>query len=404
MKIIDLFSGCGGFSLGFQMEGFKPSLAIEIDQWASETYSYNHPKIPVLTKDIRKIDPKKLNLKSIDGIIGGPPCQGFSLSGNRDTKDPRNSLFVDFVRFVKVLQPKFFVMENVKGLLSMTTKKNILVKDIIQDEFKKIGYNLTLQVLSSADYGVPQIRQRVFFIGIRKDIPFDPTELIPNIEYEKKEYLKLWDAISDLPQIESGKGIEKQDYLIKPKNNYQKLMRKNSKEISNHIAMRHTDRLIERFKQIKYGQSVKDVDKKYSQRKRGAADQLSGKVFSQNNMRPYPNLPSPTVAASFQSNFIHPYLNRNFTAREAARIQSFPDTYIFKGKRTTMSWEKYLSQYQQIGNAVPPLMARAIAKTIKKKFGLTPHIVPFPNNTSLPALILNVRCNKSLSELDTHNR
>ena len=98
---------------------------------SSETYSYNHPKIPVLTKDIRKIDPKKLNLKNVDGIIGGPPCQGFSLSGNRDTKDPRNSLFIDFVRFVKILQPKFFVMENVKGLLSMKTKKNLLVKDII---------------------------------------------------------------------------------------------------------------------------------------------------------------------------------------------------------------------------------------------------------------------------------
>ena len=180
--------------------------------------------------------------------------------------------------------------------------------------------------------------------------------------------MKLWDAISDLPQINSGKGDEKQKYLIKPKNNYQKIMRKNSKEIFNHIAMRHTDRLIERFKQIKYGQSVKDVEKKYSQRKRGAANQISGKVFSQNNMRPFPNLPSPTVAASFQSNFIHPYLNRNFTAREAARIQSFPDTYIFKGKRTTMSWEKYLSQYQQIGNAVPPLMAKAMAKTIKNYF------------------------------------
>ena len=122
MKILDLFAGCGGFSLGFQMENFKPCLAIEIDQWASETYSYNHPKIPVLTKDIRKIDPKKLNLNNIDGIIGGPPCQGFSLSGNRDTKDPRNSLFIDFVRFVKILQPKFFVMENVKGLLSMKKK------------------------------------------------------------------------------------------------------------------------------------------------------------------------------------------------------------------------------------------------------------------------------------------
>ena len=368
MKVIDLFAGCGGFSLGFQMAGFKSSLAIEIDQWASETYSYNHPKIPVLTKDIRKINPKKLNLKNIDGIIGGPPCQGFSLSGNRDTKDPRNSLFVDFVRFVKVLKPKFFVMENVKGLLSMTTKKNILVKEIIQDEFKKIGYNLTLQVLSSADYGVPQIRERVFFIGIRNDIAFDKNKLIPNIDYSKKQYLKLWDAISDLPQIRAGKGEEEQEYSNKPKNKYQSLMRKNSKKIYNHVSMKHTDRLIERFKQIKYGQSVKDVGKKYSQRKRGAANKLSGKVYSQNNMRPFPNLPSPTVAASFQSNFIHPYLDRNFTAREAARIQSFPDTYIFKGKRTTMSWEKYLSQYQQIGNAVPPLMAKALAKAIKNYF------------------------------------
>ena len=181
----------------------------------------------------------------------------------------------------------------------------------------------------------------------------------------KKKYIKLWDSISDLPQILSGKGEEGQEYIGKPKNKYQKSMRVGANKIFNHIAMKHTDRLIERFKQIKYGQSVKHVSSKYSQRKRGAADKLSGKVYSQNNMRPFPNLPSPTVAASFQSNFIHPYLNRNFTAREAARIQSFPDKYIFKGKRTTMSWEKNLSQYQQIGNAVPPLLAKAVAKTIK---------------------------------------
>ena len=166
----------------------------------------------------------------------------------------------------------------------------------------------------------------------------------------KKKYIKLWDSISDLPQILSGKGEEGQEYIGKPKNKYQKSMRVGANKIFNHIAMKHTDRLIERFKQIKYGQSVKHVSSKYSQRKRGAADKLSGKVYSQNNMRPFPNLPSPTVAASFQSNFIHPYLNRNFTAREAARIQSFPDKYIFKGKNKTMSWEKNLSQYQQIGN------------------------------------------------------
>ena len=132
--------------------------------------------------------------------------------------------------------------------------------------------------------------------------------------------------------------------------------------------MRHTARLVERFAQIKYGQSVADVAEEYQQRKRGEADKISGKVYSQNNMRPYPDKPSPTIPASFQSNFVHPYLNRNYTAREGARLQSFPDTYIFCGKRTTMSWEKNLSQYQQIGNAVPPLLAKAIAKSIVDYF------------------------------------
>ena len=132
--------------------------------------------------------------------------------------------------------------------------------------------------------------------------------------------------------------------------------------------MRHSDRLIERFKQIKEGQSLKDVGEEHMQRKRGDASVISGKVYSQNNMRPYGDRPSPTIAASFQSNFIHPYLNRNYTAREAARLQSFPDYYVFKGKRTTMSWEKNISQYQQIGNAVPPLLAKAIAENFIKYF------------------------------------
>ncbi len=370
MRVIDLFAGCGGFSLGFQLANFNSDLAIECDEWASETFAFNHPGIKVITKDIRKVSVQDLKLKKIDGIIGGPPCQGFSLSGNRDTKDPRNSLFMEFVRFVYELKPKFFVMENVLGLLSMKTKKNIFVKDIIEEEFKRAGYNLVVRVLNSADYGVPQLRQRVFFIGIRNDLPFIPDKLFPSKTHNDNSYVTLWDAISDLPQIDSGCGVEAQLYSTKPNNSYQKLMRVKSKSIFNHIAMRHTNRLIQRFKQISYGQSVKDVSAEHSQRKRGAANQISGKVFSQNNLRPYPNKPSPTVAASFQSNFIHPYLNRNFTAREGARIQSFPDRYIFKGKRTTMSWEKNLSQYQQIGNAVPPLMAKAIGKMVVNYFSL----------------------------------
>lgn len=368
MNVIDLFAGCGGLSLGFEMAGFNIPLAIEIDEWASETYEKNHPYTKVLTDDITQI----INLKNIisdkdlpiDGIIGGPPCQGFSLSGNRDKKDPRNSLFMDFVRFAKYFKPKFFVMENVTGILSMKTKENKSVKDLILSEFDSAGYNVKICKLNAAEYGVPQARVRVFFIGIRKDIPFTENELCPTPFLLGEDQVTIEEAIMDLPQIDSGKGKEFMEYTDEPKTDYQKWARENSDGVYNHIAMRHTKRIIERFKNIGYGQSVADVDECHKQRKRGDASKISGKTFSQNNMRPYPNKPSPTIPASFQSNFIHPYLNRNFTAREGARLQSFPDTYIFCGKRTTMSWEKNISQYQQVGNAVPPLLAKAIAENI----------------------------------------
>lgn len=368
MKIIDLFAGCGGLSLGFEMAGFDIPLAIEKDEWASETYKNNHPSTRVLTADITKItDLKKLINKKdlpIDGIIGGPPCQGFSLSGNRDKNDPRNSLFMEFVRFVKHFKPKFFVMENVTGILSMKTKNNQNVKDLILSEYDTAGYNVKICKLNAAEFGVPQSRLRIVFIGIRKDLPFIEKKIGPVPFLFGKNQLTIEQAIMDLPQIDSGEGKEFIEYSQEPKNNYQKWARTNSLGVYNHIAMRHTKRLIERFKNIGFGQSVADVAECHQQRKRGDASKISGKVFSQNNMRPYPNKPSPTIPASFQSNFIHPFLNRNFTAREGARLQSFPDTYIFYGKRTTMSWEKNLSQYQQIGNAVPPLLAKAIAENI----------------------------------------
>lgn len=368
-NIIDLFAGCGGLSTGFEMAGFNVELAVEKDTWASETYKSNHKNTKVFTEDITQIDnPKALlpqNIK-IDGIIGGPPCQGFSLSGNRDPKDPRNSLFMDFVRFVNAYQPKFFVMENVTGILSMKTKDGHLVKDLIVDEYHKAGYNLAIKTLNAADYGVPQSRIRVFFIGIRNDIPFNADKLGPTPILSQDEQYTINDAIMDLPQIISGETADGQTYPMPPQNDYQEWVREDNLIINNDTAMKHTKRLIERFEQIGYGESVADVSQEFQQRKRGDASKISGKVYSQNNMRPYPNKPSPTIPASFQSNFIHPYLNRNYTAREGARLQSFPDSYIFCGKRTTMSWEKNLSQYQQIGNAVPPLLAKAIALNIEK--------------------------------------
>ena len=371
MNIIDLFAGCGGLSLGFEMAGFNIPLAIEKDEWAAETYKLNHKNTKVIVGDITKlVDLNSLIDKkiSVDGIIGGPPCQGFSLSGNRDKNDPRNSLFMEFVRFVNFYTPKFFVMENVPGILSMKTKKNKLVKDLIINEFESIGYFVRVKMLNAAEYGVPQTRQRVFFIGIRNDLKLNEEKLFPKPLLFGDKQISIEDAIMDLPQISSGEGEERQNYCVDPKTDYQKWARKGSKLLYNHVAMKHTQRLIDRFAIIEFGQSVADVDSKHQQRKRGDASTISGKVYSQNNMRPFPDRPSPTIPASFQSNFVHPYLNRNFTAREGARLQSFPDKYVFCGKRTTMSWEKNLSQYQQIGNAVPPLLAKSIAKNLIKYF------------------------------------
>lgn len=373
MNIIDLFAGCGGMSHGFHMAGFRSIVASEIDLWAGDTYSHNHPNVKLLRGDIRDIDnwtdqlPDDFSEK-IDGVIGGPPCQGFSLSGSRDPHDPRNSLFMDFVKCVNHFQPKFFVMENVPGLLSMKTGQGKSVIQIIISEFSAVGYKASYSILNAAHFGVPQLRDRVFIIGVKKQYPYSKSLIFPRPTVHPGEFMTVDIAISDLPPIESGEGSEYQEYATEAQNAYQQWARQGSDGVYNHIAMRHTKRLIERFKVIQHGQSVADVPHEHSALKRGDPTVKSGKVYSQNNMRVFGDAPSPTVAASFQSNFIHPHLHRNFTAREAARLQSFPDTYIFLGKRTTMSWEKHLSQYQQIGNAVPPLLAKAIAKNIEKYF------------------------------------
>lgn len=368
MKIIDLFAGCGGLSTGFEMAGFEVVMAIEKDEWAAETYRFNHPKTNFLTIDITKIhNPNEIINEEVDGVIGGPPCQGFSLSGKRDPKDPRNSLFMDFVRFVSCYKPKFFMMENVPGLLSAKTSHKESVIKLILNEFDNAGYNASYKILNAAEFGVPQTRNRVIIIGVRKDLHFDSNNLFPK-GFLFDNQISIKDAIMDLPPLNSGEGEEEQNYSQQPINDYQKYLRRDSIAIYNHVSMRHTQRIIDRFKTIKQGQSLADVSEEHMQRQRGNAKLISGKVYSQNNMRPFGEKPSPTIAASFQGNFVHPYFDRNYTAREAARLQSFPDTYIFKGKRTTMSWEKNLSQYQQIGNAVPPLLAKAIALNLLKYF------------------------------------
>lgn len=365
---IDLFSGCGGLTKGLEMLGIKSIFASDIDENCEKTFKRNFPDTPFLCEDITLISKDQVdNLTGgivPDIIVGGPPCQGFSLANKRRNKvadDPRNKLFYGFVKFINWYSPKAFIMENVKGLLSMQGGK---VLKVILEEFANagnVGYKVQYKVLKASDYGVPQNRERVIFIGIRNDLNIEPKHPFP---YELDHLVTIDEAIMDLPQIESGHGDEIMSYAHEPQNEYQKTMRINSSFVFNHIAMKHTPRLIERFKAIKPGQNLLDVWDTHGAVKRGSPSEKSAIKFSQNNQRLFGNLPAPTIAASFQSNFIHPYLNRNFTAREGARLQSFPDDFIFEGMRTKMSWEKGLSQYQQIGNAVPVLLAKAIGESV----------------------------------------
>ena len=366
---IDLFSGCGGLTKGFSMAGIRSIFASDIDENCEKTFCRNFPGVPFLCKDITLITKEEgdelIKGEVPDIIIGGPPCQGFSLANKRRNKvadDPRNRLFFGFVKFINWYSPRVFVMENVKGLLSM---KDGEVLNTILDEFRHAGdfggYDVEYKVLLASDYGVPQNRERVIIIGTRKDLHLTPRFPEP-AQLDHK--ITVDEAISDLPQIEACQGAEVMEYPRDPQNEYQELMRANMKYVTNHVAMHHTPRLIARFKAIKPGQSLVDVWETHGAVKRGAPDEKSSIKFHQNNQRLFGNQPAPTIAASFQSNFIHPHLNRNFTAREGARLQSFPDDFIFEGMRTKMSWEKGLSQYQQIGNAVPVLLAKAIGDCV----------------------------------------
>ena len=396
LNSIDLFSGCGGMTLGFGWAGFNSVLASDIDENCEKTFATNFPDIPFLCGDLSEFTKNEfdqiISNKDIDVIIGGPPCQGFSLANkkrNKVSEDPRNKLFYEFVKTINWYNPKSFVMENVKGLLSMESGQVIIQ---IQNEFEnagKVGYEVRTKVLKASNYGVPQSRERVIIIGIRKDLNKIPE--FPSKKYEKE--VTVEEAICDLPLINAGQGEEKMVYATKPTNNYQKFMRKNSKKVFNHIAMRHTQRLIERFKAIQPGKNLLDVWETHGAVQRGNPNEKSNIKFSQNNLRLIPNKPAPTIAASFQSNFIHPFLDRNFTAREGARLQSFPDDFIFEGMRTKMSWEKGLSQYQQIGNAVPPLMAFEIASILKRVLEQGNHEAPIEENQFLifrePKIIYN---------------
>lgn len=384
---VDLFAGAGGFGLGFQLSGsFKPICSIEKDLWAVDTLRENN-RHAIIHTDITKVSSKKsiqgICKEAPDVIIGGPPCQGFSIAGRGDPKDPRNALFRYFVKWVSVLKPQVFVMENVSGLLARKNEEGGSVISIIRDAFSAEGYTCSVWSLNAADYGVPQMRQRIFIVGNRSGLVIQPP--IPTHSIGRKEgflpAVTAWEAISDLPLVFAGQGDSFMEYDKDAENSFQHYCRTGSPGVYNHEAMKHTRRLVSRFKMIMDGCPVNALPDDLKVRKRNGNGVLSDSIYSSNYRCINPHTVSFTIPASFYSNFIHPFIPRNITAREAARIQSFPDWYVFKGKRTQISSsllvklgkekENHLSQYNQIGNAVPPLLAKAVAESIASYLGMT---------------------------------
>ena len=343
MKIIDLFSGVGGLSQGFEWNGFEPVVAIDFWDDAIKTYNHNRKDKVGISMDVTQFNdellPNILKEHKIDGIIGGPPCQGFSTArlSNATEKigkinESRNHLYLEFFRTVNIVRPKFFLIENVRGLVS--ANKGAFVKDIIK-RFGGIGYNVSYKILNASDYGVPQNRQRVFFVGL----------LEGEFEFpEKFEYkVSTKEAIMDLIQSNE-KDVQK--YSTPSKNEYQKLMRNGKKTIKNHEVTIHNEQTTNVISMVPNGGNIKSLPPEYWNIRK------YNKAFQRMNSE----LPSNTIDTGHR-NYFHYEANRIPTARESARIQSFMDSFEFLGTKG--------SQYKQIGNAVPPLLANVLAKKIK---------------------------------------
>ncbi len=377
MTSLDLFAGAGGMTLGFKNAGIKSVGAIEVDRFAAETFSRNFPEIPMFNRDIYSFSNEEIleRFSGVDIIAGGPPCQGFSVAGPSQYGiiDKRNTLIMEFFRFITVLKPRYCILENVKGILNGKMNASQKALETYKSELEKIGYHNKVFVLQAADFGVPQYRERVVVISALND------NILPDQiegQYKGQEnWVTVKDVFGDLPDIDAGEGTnDSVPYKTAPQSEYQRYIREGSTGVCNHVAMKHTPRLVARFAQILPGGSLLDVPAEFGQRQRNGNELDVKKRYKTNNQRLDPNKVSNIITASFQSTFVHPYLNRNLTAREGARLQSFPDSFVFCGPRTLMSKsllkrenredEIGLSQYNQIGNAVPPRMACAIAKSV----------------------------------------
>lgn len=356
---LSLFSGCGGFSLGFSAGGFEVKGFVELEEDLRRIYKCNFPHSIELGGDITQIDESALEwfakrLGNIDVIIGGPPCQGFSLSGKRQVDDPRNTLFKHYLRFVDIMQPKVAVLENVRLLTSMKSPSGTYVREDICKEFQEHGYRIRCFETNAKDYGVPQHRERVLFIAVRDDLGIDPT--LPEITHGERSdlfsktlpYRIFGDACSDLPYLESGEGSS--DPL--------------------HEAVKHPAHVIDWLWDVPEGASAHDNVDPVKRPPSGYNTTYKRQVWEE---------PAATVQTTFGMisgcRNVHPIATRSLTIREAARLQSFPDSFRFQGTLGSIR--------TGIGNAVPPLLSYAIAKHVKQELLKGEVVGSYKNNRLL---------------------
>lgn len=365
LKIIDLFCGVGGLSYGFAHDSsFEIVAANEILPNIAKAYSLNHPSVKVYTEDVKDFSAQKierdLGIKpdEIDIIIGGPPCQAYSTVGKRLIDDPRSILFQEYYRILKEFRPKFFLFENVKGLLSIQDGE--LLKTIIS-LFESLGYKVQYKLLNAADFGAPQIRERVIIIGSKlktdfqypKPTHYDPEESLNLFKNDLKPYLTLEEAISDLPFIRSNE--QSFEYSSAPQNAFQTTMRKNASiKLMDHNSPNNNEKLVKIMELLPDGGTPEDLPE--------SLRPTSG--FKNTYCRLWWKRPATTITRNLStpssSRCIHPKAPRPLTTREGARIQCFPDNYQFYGSRGDRNL--------QIGNAVPTFLSTVVAKAILENF------------------------------------
>ncbi|MBN2063698.1 MAG: DNA cytosine methyltransferase [Sedimentisphaerales bacterium] len=350
---VELFAGAGGLSVGLETAGFNVVLANEIDKDFAETFRLNHPMCRVINDDIHNINFKKaiqeLGFSEISLVSGGPPCQGFSTVGSKNRQDPRNSLFYEYLRAVREIEPNYIIFENVSGFKRMYNGE---VYHTLIQELDSMGYDTISGILDASDFGLPQIRQRTIVIGWKSGLK--PIEWPAATHSPEKTLfggipkLTLMDAISDLPPL--GDNDRCDIYSSPPLNDYQKRLRGRCQILTEHNSANYGPKMREILSLIPEGGTVDDLP-----------EELRPKSYFKNTYsRLWPNKLCPTITRNFgtpsSSRCVHPYQNRALSTREGARIQSFPDSYIFTGSKT--------SKNLQIGNAVPPILGEVIGGQI----------------------------------------